>query len=721
MKRTMSLRMKLSLGFGLMIVLLLLVGGVGYYAIQNGITAVAEFNELNEQEARFGELNVNLLNSRVEVEEFLQAGNPENVDSFNQYADELERVITEVSDLDLGPQRAQALSEIGSGFAEVRRLFELLAEEFGARDEIIDNELDPSGAEARQQLLQLLSASEEAGVTEIQYAIAIALDDVADARLATLRFLETNAAEDRDTVYADMDDLAAQLDVIRAQTDNAQWLGWLDTVDNARASYLAGFERLIDAVGQRNELADDLDEAIPAVFATAEEAIDIISAELALLSEQLDETNQQSLFLATFVLVVGIIAAILVAVFITVSTLRQIGGDPAVVEGIAQKLADGELNIDFDEYRKKGRKLTGVLGEMEEMVGKIGGVVGDVHRAVDNVASASRQISESSQQLSEGASEQAASVEEVSSSVEEMSAGIKQNADNAGETEKISKKAADDANESGEAVEQTVSAMKQIADKTAIIEEIARQTNLLALNAAVEAARAGEQGKGFAVVASEVRKLAERSQTAANEISELTKTSVKVSDRAGEMLKELVPDIRKTAQLVQEISAASREQDSGVGQIDTAVQQINQTTQSSASSAEELASMSEELSAQASTLQDAIGFFKIGRNAMDKSHQAQLTDGRRNNGAGGGKAGTQTQAAAARTSQGNQQPKPAARPKPTAGGQAGGQSGGQSGSAPRSEEPTGQSRGGGLGIKLYDDGEAGSGGADELDDEFENF
>jgi len=222
----------------------------------------------------------------------------------------------------------------------------------------------------------------------------------------------------------------------------------------------------------------------------------------------------------------------------------------------------------------------------------------------------SQELSSSAQTMSQGASEQAAAAEEASSSMEQMSANIRQNADNAAQTEKIAVKSAEAAKEGGKAVEETVKAMKDIASKINIIEEIARQTNLLALNAAIEAARAGEHGKGFAVVASEVRKLAERSQRAAGEIAELSANSVNVAERAGELLTRMVPDIQRTAELVQEISLSSKEQDTGAEQINKAIQQLDQVIQQNASAAEEMSSTAEELAGQAVQMQQAITFFK---------------------------------------------------------------------------------------------------------------
>jgi methyl-accepting chemotaxis protein len=236
-------------------------------------------------------------------------------------------------------------------------------------------------------------------------------------------------------------------------------------------------------------------------------------------------------------------------------------------------------------------------------------------------------MSSTSQQLSQGASEQAAAAEESTSSMEEMTSSVQQNADSARQTDKIASKAAEDAKSGGEAVAQTVHAMKEVAEKISIIEEIARKTDLLALNAAVEAARAGEHGKGFAVVASEVRKLAERSQTAAAEISRLTADGVKTADGAGQLLAKLVPDIQKTAELVREIAAASAEQSTGANQVNKAIQQLDQVIQQNASASEEMASTAEELSSQAEVLQSAIAFFKVDETSQLRPPQARRAPG----------------------------------------------------------------------------------------------
>ena len=252
-----------------------------------------------------------------------------------------------------------------------------------------------------------------------------------------------------------------------------------------------------------------------------------------------------------------------------------------------------------------------IKDNINSMVDKLSEVVSDVQDAAENVATGAQEMSTTAQQMSQGATEQAASAEEISSSMEQMASNIRQNTDNAIQTEKIAVKSASDAKEGGKAVSETVVAMKDIATKISIIEEIARQTNLLALNAAIEAARAGEHGKGFAVVASEVRKLAERSQSAAGEISQLSTSSVAVAEQAGEMLNKMLPDIQKTAELVQEVSASSKEQDTGADQINKAIQQLDQVIQQNAGASEEMASTTEELSSQAEQLKSTIAFFTL--------------------------------------------------------------------------------------------------------------
>ncbi len=291
-------------------------------------------------------------------------------------------------------------------------------------------------------------------------------------------------------------------------------------------------------------------------------------------------------------------------------------------------IAEGDLSVEVDgKFLGREDSVGKLAGAVNATIGKLREIVNEVKSGSSNVSSGSHELSATSEELSQGATEQASSIEEVSSSMEEMAANIRQNTDNASQTEKIAARSAQDAEQGGREVSKTVTAMKEIAEKISIVEEIARQTNLLALNAAIEAARAGEAGKGFAVVAAEVRKLAERSQAAANEISDVSGSSVEIAEEAGRMLEKMVPDIKKTAELVQEIAAASREQDVGAEQVNQAVQQLDQVIQQNASASEEMASTAEELSSQAEQLQMNISYFRTG----EKEEAVSARPGRQGN------------------------------------------------------------------------------------------
>ncbi len=409
------------------------------------------------------------------------------------------------------------------------------------------------------------------------------------------------------------------------------------------------FDVIIEEIRRAQDLYNQINEqALEAARVKQNAAIDLLIKIVAINEEVAEEATEnahvnsaRTISIAIIGMIVGTILAILIGILLT----RMITTPVSKGVEYAKAVADGDLTavVDVDQKDEIGQladalngmvaKLRNVVSDVRGSADNVQGMAENVKSSAENVSSTSEELSATSEQMSQGATEQAAAAEEASSSMEQMSANIKQNADNAMQTEKIALQAAEDAKQGGQSVSETVTAMKEIAGKIGIIEEIARQTNLLALNAAIEAARAGEHGKGFAVVASEVRKLAERSQTAAGEINKLSASSVDVAEKAGELLNKIVPDIQKTADLVQEISAACNEQTSGVEQINKALQQLDQVIQQNASgaeemsassenmasSAEEMASSAAEMNEQAINLQQAIAFFRTG----DEGYSAQ--------------------------------------------------------------------------------------------------
>jgi methyl-accepting chemotaxis protein len=314
---------------------------------------------------------------------------------------------------------------------------------------------------------------------------------------------------------------------------------------------------------------------------------------------------------ARTIMIAAFVAALLLGGVLTLLVVRYLTAALRRAATLLRSVADGDLTQQADVRNQD--EVGEMLAAMNAMIDNLREVVANVTTSATAVASGAEEMSATSTQVAAGASKQSAATEETSAAMEEMSASVQQNADNAAQTDRLASKASGDTHASGQAVTETLAAMKNIADKIGIIEEIARKTDLLALNAAVEAARAGEHGKGFAVVASEVRKLAERSATAAGEISQLSHRGVAVAVGASEMLAKLVPDIRKTAELTQEVSAASREQRTGIEQTTKALEELDRVTQQNAAAAEEMSSTAEHLAGQAQQLQDAISFFTVER------------------------------------------------------------------------------------------------------------
>ncbi|WP_337057746.1 methyl-accepting chemotaxis protein [Pseudomonas sp. USHLN015] len=448
--------------------------------------------------------------------------------------------------------------------------------------------------------------------------------------------LLSSSQQERDAtaaqVHEAMKNLHENLDKARGSFDSEQSLAKLAALD----AQLSEYEKIVLQMLEANKNAPlaqstEATALMPQLRAQGNAADATISELVTQKKSRAKEANDTitDIYLGsrTQMIALILIAAVLgfaIGILVTRSISRPLNR----AMGVANSLAEGDLTVNVES---ESRDETGrLLASMQHMTERLRSVMADVRSAADSLSSASEEVSATSQSLSQAATEQAASVEETTASVEQMSASIAQNTESAQITDGIAGKAANDAVQGGQAVREMVQAMKQIADKIGIIDDIAYQTNLLALNAAIEAARAGDHGKGFAVVAAEVRKLAERSQVAAQEIGGVASNSVQLAEQAGALLDQIVPNIQKTSDLVQEITAASQEQTTGAAQINIAMGQMNQITQQNASASEELAATAEEMNAQASQLQELIGYFRLESGA----HSNKLPVARNDRGPG---------------------------------------------------------------------------------------
>jgi methyl-accepting chemotaxis protein len=486
----------------------------------------------------------------------------------------------------------------------------------------VENELNKNVTDLENLLAELyrMQAADFAGLVSARASIRD-LDDkhgkidsvfllkmtLDTAKYSQLQYLSTKDAKHIEQINAAIEQMKQTCSSLRSRFNKKVNIDQIDAVLDGVRKYEASLAQYL-AIQREQYAAQDV---------AAKASADTVALSSAASDESAREMSQ-TISVTVAVILFSAILAVLVGAILAAIITRTITG--AMKKGVdfATRIAEGDLSVELNIHQKD--EVGQLAASLQDMLVRLTKIVEEINSVALQVSAGSQELSSTSQEMSQGATEQAASVEEISSSMEQMTGNIKQNADNALQTEKIALKSAQAAEAGGKAVLATVNAMREIASKIGIIEEIARSTNMLALNASIEAARAGEYGKGFAVVASEVGKLAERSQKEAGEISKLSSESVSIAEEAGQTIAALIPDIKRTAELVQEISAASAEQNSGAEQINAAIMQLDQVVQQNASASEESASMSEELAGQAEQMQETMRFFKLKGGAFSIQH-----------------------------------------------------------------------------------------------------
>ncbi len=619
----MKLRTRIILGFTVIIAVLMIMGGISLIQFQSASAGFTGYRGLARDTNLAGRLQANMLMVRMNVKDFIITGSEHDREQYNEYLEQMNTFLEEAQVEIQNPERAVLVDKIDDTVTEYQSNFDEVYAFRAIRDDHVINFLDVTGPDMENALSDILISAEADEDMEAAFYSALAMKHLLLARLYVTKFLESNLESHVDRVAEEFGKMDDNLNILDIQLQNPERRRNLNIVIDAKEIYIQHCDGMVDIITRRNDIITNrLDVAGPQIADWVEEVKLSIKTEQDELGPQLESENKRAKILIIILLSTSIILGVVIALITITSILKQLGADPSDLALLAEEIAVGNLSNSNDTEMEN---TIGVFRSMIDMKEKVSEIVTTVLTGSEQIAAASEQLASGNQDLSNRTEQQASSLEETSSAIEEMNASIKSNADNTGTANNLSEDAFRKSEEGSIAVSKMVESMDEInissnriADIIEVINNIAFQTNLLALNASIEAARAGEQGKGFAVVAVEVRKLAKRSDKAANEITEIIKNSnkkvgegVEIANQAGVVLANINDSVKKVTVLISEISSASQEQLSSADEIEKTLSSLDENTQRNAALVEEAASSTEELSAQAQELNTTMQFFKI--------------------------------------------------------------------------------------------------------------
>lgn len=682
MKKQMKLSTKLILGYSLVLALTIVISVASFIGLTMATDGFIEYRGLAREANEEGRVQANIYKTRLNTLNYLNDSKQKYIDQYQEDKETMNDVIDDAENVINDTERLKKIEEIRTHFADYDKAFERIQYLYKERDDLVYNILDVEGLNMRQNLTEIMkTAHDDEDATAAYYAGRIQ-EHVILGRLYVIKYLDTNETADYDRAYNEFtsSNILGLIDTLESNLENRNRIALFKDFKTSRLNYIDAMSKLVNIITERNDLlnkeliinGEDISTKIEDMKLAVKTKQDKVGPEL-------QQNNQNVIIIIIIVAVVSILIAVLIALIIIRSVNKTLGGDPAFLASIAEKISRGILTFEslYDDKKKIGlfgdmvfmaeslekksktieqiangnltvdielaSKEDEVGNSLIRMVDTLNNIIKQVNVSIEQVNQGAGQVSESSQNLSHGASEQASSLEEITASLNEISAQIQTNTDGAVQAHDLAKNALDNTEKGNKQMAQLVEAMSQVNNSAneiknivKIIDDIAFQTNLLALNADIEAARVGKYGKGFAVVANSVRNLASKSQKSVQETTGMVEEAIKNIQRGNELvevtskqLEEIKTSSDDVARISNEVSESSQEQAQGIEQISTALSQVEDVVQSNSANAEENAAASEELSGQASNLRELISFFKVDKssNLLEDNSTSNNKDG----------------------------------------------------------------------------------------------